>query len=272
MKIPKSNTTADPKKREKTEGGYILGGKEYRTKFSCSDELCEYMSGLTGSKTILAFSMGKDSLVSFIILKKYFAEILPVYFYRFPGEIEFIEKQLEYYEDFFSERIYTFPHPHLYMYLTNGVCQSYEGMMYLRDCDIRPKSFSDWWGIIRESDVGMEEAFAANGMRAADSPNRLLAMRNHGVINYTQKTFYPIYDYKKDKLVNVLRNSGIKLPCDYRFGSNSIDGLDAKYLSWVRVQFPEDYERITCVFPLAPMDEARYAFRNRYWKENRREA
>ncbi|GHU76502.1 hypothetical protein AGMMS49992_22300 [Clostridia bacterium] len=53
MKLPEQtemNYKTRKPKRVETETGYRIGDTEYRTRFSCSDELCEYMSGFSNGK------------------------------------------------------------------------------------------------------------------------------------------------------------------------------------------------------------------------------
>ena len=54
---------------------------ELRKHFGNSDELCEYMAGLCGGGTLLAFSCGKDSIVAWLKLRRYFRKIVPYYLY-----------------------------------------------------------------------------------------------------------------------------------------------------------------------------------------------
>ena len=64
---------------------------DLRKHFDNSDELCEYMADLCNGCTLLAFSTGKDSIVAWLKLRRYFRKIVPYYLYCVPN-LEFIEK------------------------------------------------------------------------------------------------------------------------------------------------------------------------------------
>jgi len=91
----------------------IIAAHGLQSHFTDSDELCEYMAELSGGNTLLAFSCGKDSIVAWLKLRKYFKKIVPYYMYCVPN-LEFVEKSLRYYEDWFGCHIARMPHPSLY--------------------------------------------------------------------------------------------------------------------------------------------------------------
>ena len=93
-----------------------------RLSYTTSAELCEQMARECDT-AILAFSCGKDSIAAWLQMRKYFKHIVPYYCYIVPG-LEFVEKSLSYYEDFFGCHIYRLPHRSLYRFLRGMVFQS----------------------------------------------------------------------------------------------------------------------------------------------------
>ena len=81
------------------------------------DEICRKVRERTDT-VALSFSNGKDSLAAWLILRKHFRRIIPIYQFLVP-DLEFIEQSLTYYEKFFGERIRRVPNCWLWYYLQN---------------------------------------------------------------------------------------------------------------------------------------------------------
>ena len=58
--------------------------------YSSSDELCEKMAKECDT-CLLAFSLGKDSVASWLQCRKYFKHVIPFYKYNIPN-LEFVEE------------------------------------------------------------------------------------------------------------------------------------------------------------------------------------
>ena len=93
--------------------------------FENSQALNEYVSDMCNGEAMLAFSTGKDSVVAWLEMRKYFNKITPIYLYSVP-DLEFVERGLRYFEDFFKTRIVRLPHPSVYRQLNNLVFQAPE--------------------------------------------------------------------------------------------------------------------------------------------------
>jgi hypothetical protein len=96
------------------------------------------------------------------------------------------------------------------------------------------------------------------GIRAADSAQRATALRVHGCVNNTRCTFYPVWDWKADRLYDELRRNNIRLPVDYRLFGRTFDGIYLLYLYNLKRERPRDYARILEWFPLADLEIWRY--------------
>lgn len=238
--------------------------REKRSHFEDSNALCEYIRELNGDTVILSFSTGKDSVGAWLQLRQYFRRIIPLYLYTTPG-LSFVENSLKYYEDFFGTRIVRLPHPSFYRMLNALVFQSPENCHIVEDADLPNFDYDQCFDIVRE-DFGLGlETFAAIGVRARDSLNRWASVKKYGPVNYSRKTFFPIFDYTIDDLRNLIRESGVRLPLDYKLFGRSFDGIDWRFLQPIKDNLPDDYRRILEWFPLAELAIKRMEYRQRYY-------
>ena len=227
--------------------------------YSTSAELCEKMAAECDT-AILAFSCGKDSIASWLQMRRYFRRIVPYYCYVVPG-LQFVEDSLKYYEDFFGCHIYRLPHRSFPRYMRQKVFQppSHVKAIAAGDIPARDEYTDEIIGdIIRYSGKLPDAAFTGVGVRAADSPYRRIAIGRHGAINYNRKQFFPVYDWVKDDIIRAIDEAGIKLPVDYRLFGRTFDGLDYRFTKEIRDHFPEDYERLLEWYPFAELDIMRY--------------
>lgn len=212
----------------------------------------------------LAFSCGKDSIGAWLALRPHFARIIPIYMYLVP-DLDFVERSLAYYEGFFGTHIIRVPHPSLYRLLRGAVFQAPENLEFLDSITIPEVDYANITIDILDS-LGIDPARAwnATGVRAADSPIRHTAAKKYGVINPKTRTFWPIWDWKKARLVDTLRRSGIKLPIDYKLFGRSFDGIDYRFLKPLRDHLPADYARILEFFPLAEVEILRRQYAEKH--------
>jgi len=211
---------------------------------------------LVGPETpvLISFSCGKDSIACWLEMKKYFKKIIPFYLYLIP-DLGFVERSLTYYEKYFECRIIRLPHPSLYRMLNRFVFQAPENCEIIERCDLPEFDYEDIRKVVCE-DLGLdlENSWYASGVRAADSLNRRTAMKKYGPINRKKHCFYPIWDWKKKKLVREIVSAKIKVPVDYRLFGRSFDGIDYRFLKPIKDHFPEDYKKILEYFPLAELE------------------
>ena len=227
-----------------------------RLSYANSDELCEQMAAECDT-VLLSFSCGKDSVASWLQCRKYFKYIVPYYRYFIP-DLKFVEDNIKYYEDFFGQKIYTFPSPNYYRMIRDGVFQSkerWDAIIQLRD-EIPTRDYTELFlaDMIRREGKLPQEAYCAVGNRAADSPMRMMNIKKNGCVNHNKKTFYPVYDWNKERLLREIKSAGVKLATDYQVWNNTFDSLSYKYLSRMREAFPEDYQRCLDIFPMAELE------------------
>lgn len=225
-----------------------------RLSYTNSDELCMQMASECDT-AIVAFSTGKDSIAAWLQMRKHFKHIIPYYCYIVPG-LEFVEKSLAYYEDFFGCHIYRMPHRSLYRLMRNMVFQSPPHVTKIESMELPGEEYDDFMigEIIRQAGDLPAGAYVGTGVRMADSPMRRIGIKTHGAINHNQKKFYPIYDWRKADLLAAFDATGVKLPVDYKLFGRTFDGLDYRFLKAIKENYPRDYERIITWFPLAELE------------------
>lgn len=220
-----------------------------KLEYSNSAELCAGMAKECDT-ALLAFSTGKDSIAAWLQMRKHFKRIIPYYCYIVP-ELEFVEESLSYYEKFFGTKIYRYPHRSFWRLINEGTFQSPPHIQVLDETDIVEYDDSTLNEVMRDAEKLDAGVYTGNGVRIADSPMRRISIKTHGAINHNTKTFYPVYDWKKDDLLQALRESGVKLPIDYHYFGRTFDGLDYRFLKPIKEHFPKDYQKILDFFPLA---------------------
>lgn len=229
-----------------------------------SDELCKQGSEASQGKVVLSFSGGKDSLGCWIQLKRYFSEIVPVYMYLIPG-LEFTERMLDKYERHFGTHIIRLPHPSLYRMLNGLVSQPPQHYQVLVDHTLPVFDYDDVFSLSKYAVGFDQDTLTAVGVRATDSLNRWTSIKQYGAWNVERATFYPIYDWSKDRLINELWEAGVTLPEEYRWFGRSFDGIDFRFLKGMKENAPKDYGRLLEWIPLADMELYRLQYRQDFY-------
>jgi len=229
-----------------------------------SIDLCQQMAAAHNGVCLLSFSCGKDSIAAWLQLREHFDRIIPVYMYLVPG-LEFIDRSLAYYEQVFQAEIIRLPHPSLYRWLNHLTFQPPEHCRIIEDAGLPSFDYDDVLTVAKEIAGVSQDTYTAVGVRSADSINRHSAIKQHGPYNMARKQFYPVYDWKKEQLVDTIARSSIKLPPEYRLFGRSFDGLDYRFLKPIKEHFSADYDRILAWFPLADIELARMTYRSNYY-------
>ena len=211
--------------------------------------------------TLLAFSCGKDSIASWLAIRDQFDTIVPFYMYLIPGNLSFIEESLQYYEDFFDTKIVRMPHDSLYRMLNGMTFQPPERLRFMQRLDLQEPNREDTaYAVAYDNDLDPDEVFTAIGVRQNDSIQRRLAIQKHGAINTTQRHYYPVYDWSKQRLIDEIKKAGVKLPVDYNLFGRSFDGLDLRFIYQIKKHYPLDYQKILEWFPMVEVEIYRYEF------------
>lgn len=221
-----------------------------------SENLCVEIASETNS-AICSFSMGKDSIGTAIQMQRYFERVEYVFMYMIP-DLEFQEMHLAYYEKVFGSKIKRMPNPSIYRQINALMYQCPGNIDTIFDKNLFEGDYDDIFAAAKH-DFGMEDGtFVGVGVRASDSLARRTAVKATGGINRKRKQFFPIFDWNVERLVKEIRQSGIKLPIDYKIWGRSFDGFDYRFLKPLKNNFPKDYEKIREFFPLVDLELKRY--------------
>lgn len=232
--------------------------------FDSSEQLNRYVAERSGGVCLLSFSGGKDSVASWLHLQRSFSRVIPVYLYLVP-RLSFVEESLRYFEEQFGTHILRLPHPSLYRMLNSFVFQPPENCAAIESLQLPEYDYDDAFEVAKDI-YDVPGCYTAIGVRATDSLNRWASIKQHGPLNEKRKTFYPIYDWSKDRLIAEIKRSGLKLPkAEYEMFGRSFDGLDVRFLKPIRDRYPEDFTRILEFFPLADIELARHEYREAYY-------
>ncbi|MBF1221577.1 MAG: phosphoadenosine phosphosulfate reductase [Haemophilus influenzae] len=212
-------------------------------------------------KSLLAFSCGKDAVATWLAIRDHFEEVIPYYLYLVP-HLEFIDESIDYYERFFGTKIIQLPHPSVPRMLNNLVFQPPQNCKVIEDANFPDFDYVDVQRVLVDRFDLPKKTLVADGVRAADSPMRRIAINKHGSISFNQFKYHPIWDWKKADLIECFRKHNVKLAQDYKIFGRSFDGIDLRFLYLIKQHFPRDYQKILDLYPLADLEIFRWECAN----------
>jgi hypothetical protein len=208
-----------------------------------------------GAPVLLAFSRGKDSLAAWLALRDAGVDVRPFHLYLVPG-LEFVEESLAECERFFGREIVQLPHPSLYRWLNTLMFQPPERIRVLEAAQLPEPDYTDISRLLCERvfDLDPARTYTADGVRAADSPNRRTAMKGRGPWRESVRKVSPVWDWRIRHVRDALAQHRCPLPVEYEWFGRSFDGLDRRFLAPIKKHRPRDYARILDWFPLADLE------------------
>lgn len=212
-------------------------------------------------KSLLAFSCGKDAVATWLAIHEHFDEVVPYYLYLVP-DLDFVNESIDYYERFFGTKIVQLPHPSVHRMLNNFVFQPPQNCKVIEQAGLPDFDYLDIQAVMCERYNLPKKTLVADGVRAADSPMRRVAINTHGSISYKQLKYHPIWDWKKADLIECFKKHNVKLAVDYKIFGRSFDGIDLRFLYLIRQHFPKDYQKILDLYPLADLEIFRWECAN----------
>ena len=189
---------------------------------------------------IVAFSGGKDSIVTLDLCFKYFKTVKPFFMYLVKG-LEFQEKMLQWYENKYDTEIIRIPHFEMSNLLKYG-------SFTLPDFNVDIVGINDTYAYLRQ-ETGIH--WIAAGERCADSIVRNAMIKKSGSIDYQRGRFYPLAYWKKQEVLQYIKYKKLYLSPEQKTIGFSFRSLAGSELAVVKELYPNDYEKILKVFPLA---------------------
>ncbi len=171
--------------------------------FPNSEELIDYIRSKTDT-VFLSWSNGKDCIAAYLAIRGKFKTIIPFHLYTIPG-LEFVEQSLTYYEGIMGCRIHRLPHPSTYRFLEQLIFQAPENCAIIQSSSLQRFTYNDCVRFLIEDYGYPETAWIATGVRAVDSPIRLASIKRYGTYNEKRRTFFPVWDWRKQRLRDFIK-------------------------------------------------------------------
>lgn len=221
---------------------------------------------LTGQTILLAFSRGKDSIAAAVALREAGVDVIPFHRINIPG-LAFVDRDLEFWDDWFGRRVIRVPNVRLWRQLANCVYQPPQRQEVIDAADLVVPTFRDLNDAILD-DLGLSrDTWIADGVRAADNPHRRRAMVQHGPVNQAERHIRVVWDWRLSHVHDAVQRGGARLPVDYQWFGRSFDGLDWRFMAPLAEHAPDDFARIVEWFPLVELELMRYQLSRGFAKQ-----
>lgn len=189
---------------------------------------------------IVGFSGGKDSIVTLDLCFRYFKNVRPFFMYLVPG-LSFQENMLKRYEERYGTEIIRLPHFECSEFLKYG-------SFTMADWNVDIVGINDTYAYLRDL-TGIH--WIAAGERCADSIVRNAMIKKSGSIDYKRGRFYPLAYWKKNEVLQYIKQKKLYLSKEQKEIGFSFRSLAGNELAVIKELYPEDYEKILKVYPFA---------------------
>lgn len=189
---------------------------------------------------IVAFSGGKESVVTLDLCCRYFKNVKAFFMYIVPG-LSFQEKTLLWYEDKYGLEIERIPHMDVSEFF-------HYGSFRIPDYSFPIVSINDIYRYMR---LKNNMWWIAAGERINDSIVRRAMMKKSGSIDKQRGRFYPVSAWKKSEIIQYIKYHKLYLGLDSRKLGFSFKSLAGKELLLLKEQFPNDYRKVLSLYPFA---------------------
>lgn len=175
-------------------------------------------------------------------------KITLIHYYLLP-DLRIEQDSIKYYEETFGQKIHQYPHPRLYRLLNDAIYQSYWTWEYIvSDFGLPRISYDKMYQLVKK-DLKMTTQPQCMGLRRSDTIARAMLMKKKNGYDEENNKLYPIYDWTPTRLYDEIKQSGYKLPDDYRLFGRSFDGLQYEFIEPLKRYYPDDYKKIEEMFP-----------------------
>lgn len=189
---------------------------------------------------IVAFSGGKDSVVTLDLCCRYFKTVHSFFMYQIPG-LSFQEAAIRYAEKRYGLEIIRIPHFELAYFFRYGVfCKADHSVGIVKPLDVYTwlrLQTNTWW--------------IAAGERIADSLVRRAMMKKSGSIDDKRGRFYPVAQFTKAEINRYIEHHKLKVSPEAQIIGHSFRSLSPEDLSGVKKHYPNDFRKICDWFPFA---------------------
>lgn len=187
---------------------------------------------------IVAFSCGKESIVTLDLCCRYFKNVKAFYLYVVP-QVSFIEKVLQWYENKYNIEIIRLPH-------MDVGCFFRYGSFRRPDPTFPIVSMNDVYQYVRlETDIW----WIAAGERIKDSIVRRAMIKKSSSIDVQRGRFYPVANFSKKDIYDYIKYHKLYLGEYNKIAGHSFGGLEWAELEIIRDRFPSDWEKFKNLYP-----------------------
>lgn len=206
---------------------------------------------------IVAFSGGKESIVTLDLCCRYFKNVKAFFLYICP-DLSFKEKTLQWYEKKYQIEIERLPHFDLAQALRYG---SFRNV----DMSVPIISMNEIYNYVR---IKFDTWWIAAGERMDDSLWRRGMIHNSSTIDEKRGRFFPVAMWSKKEILDYIKFHNLYMGVDSRKLGFSFTAPVREELAMVKQYFPDDYEKLIRFYPFA---EASLLHYEKYGKKKDKE-
>lgn len=222
-----------------------------------SSQLVDVARQIAGNRLLLSFS-GKDSLAAWLFLRDNGFEIIPYFCYTVRG-LSYDEEMLDYYEKFFQTHIIRLPHPVTYGQLNASAWLPLHVWRTIYYCHLPRFDYTYIENILAEQYNLGENYLSAVGIRATDSLGRRRFILQGGAIGLKRRRYYfAIWDFTSQMVREYIKKHKVKLSKSYLYFGSTGDGIEYKFLRFLKDNLPQDFEKVKALFPEVELELFRY--------------
>ena len=163
-------------------------------------------------------------------------------------DLEFQEKMLRRYEDRYDTEIIRIPHFECSNFLKYG-------SFTMADWNVDIVSINDTYEYLRQL-TGIH--WISAGERCADSIVRNAMIKKSGSIDYQRGRFYPLAYWKKNEVIQYIKQKKLYLSKEQKEIGFSFRSLAGNELEVIKRLYPDDYEKIKKVYPFCEAGVKRF--------------
>ncbi|WLF84824.1 phosphoadenosine phosphosulfate reductase family protein [Moraxella sp. ZY210820] len=187
---------------------------------------------------IVAFSGGKDSVVTLDLCCRYFKNVSAFFMYQV-SNLSFQEATINWAEQKYGIEIERIPHFELSEFLAYGSFRHY-------DVNLPIIGMNDVYNYVR---IVNDMWWIAAGERISDSIVRRAMMKKSGCIDEKRGRFYPIANFSKNDILRYIKHHKLKYAPETSSMGHSFRSLAGRDMFMLRQHYPKDYERVKSWFP-----------------------
>lgn len=180
-----------------------------------------------------------------------------------------VEDTLKYYEDIMETHILRLVGEEVPMALARMMYQLPDDLESVSEMEVEDYSKLDILEYLRYM-YNLPRAWCAFGIAASDSIDRRIYCKKTGGQNPQNLTFYPCWDWPRQEILGAVRKSGARLSGEYRWSNRTLGGVPSMTCNRIyEERYPEDWNRVLDLYPLARAKTIREMYLDRAWEERK---